>query len=357
MSLGKRDADHESVTPTAAVVGVAGTSLSVCERELFQQTKPAGFILFARNCDSPDQVTALVRDLRAAIDDPDAPVLIDQEGGRVARLKPPHWHAMPSLRAIGRRAIRDLDAAKEAAWLHARLTAADLWPLGITVNCAPVLDLGLAGQTEAIGDRAFSEDADIVAALGRSTIDGYLAGGVLPVIKHLPGHGRAKVDSHASLPCVDAEQNVLANNDWLPFRVNADAPFGMTAHILFTALDRTACTTHSASIVHDVIRGKIGFDGALFSDDLSMNALGGSLGDRARRARRAGCDLALHCNGDIDEMAAVLGASGPLEGESRARFKRAMARRQAPEPIDLEVAKHRLDELLSDRSECFEAAV
>lgn len=332
---------------TAAIVGVAGTDVSAAECQLFETARPAGFILFARNCSEPEQVAALIRALRSAIGNPRAPVLIDQEGGRVTRLKPPHWQALPPLRRLGELAERDPEAASDAAWLHARLIAADLEPLGITVNCSPVLDLGLSGQTEAIGDRAFSDDPGIVAALGRATIEGYLAGGVLPVIKHLPGHGRATVDSHADLPCVAADVRELAQADWLPFKANVDAPLGMTAHILFTELDPSACATQSAIIIRDIIREKIGFKGALLSDDLSMEALGGTLGERAALARRAGCDLALHCNGRIDEMTAVLDAAGPLEGEVLTRVERAFSRRRSPEAFDPAAGRRRLDQLLT----------
>ncbi|MGI9508259.1 MAG: glycoside hydrolase family 3 N-terminal domain-containing protein, partial [Geminicoccaceae bacterium] len=234
MSPGERDAAALGSNAAAAIVGVAGTSLNAAERALFSRARPAGFILFARNCSDSEQVTGLIRALRSSIDNAHAPVLIDQEGGRVARLKPPHWLALPPLRALGELAERDLRAASEAARLHARLIASDLEPLGITVNCSPVLDLGLPGQTEAIGDRAFSADPAVVSALGRATIEGYLAGGILPVIKHLPGHGRATVDSHADLPCVAADGHTLGEADWLPFKANAEAPLGMTAHILFS---------------------------------------------------------------------------------------------------------------------------
>ncbi|MGI9499276.1 MAG: glycoside hydrolase family 3 N-terminal domain-containing protein, partial [Geminicoccaceae bacterium] len=210
-----------------------------------------------------------------------------------------------------------------------------------------VLDLGLAGQTEAIGDRAFSDDPAVVAALGRSTIEGYLAGGILPVIKHLPGHGRAIVDSHADLPSVRADIQELAGADWLPFKANADASLGMTAHILFTELDATACATQSAAIISEIIRGEIGFKGALLSDDLSMEALGGSLHDRAALARQAGCDLALHCNGRFDEMTAVLSAAGPLEGEARLRVERAFAAKPVPKAFDAASGRRRLDQLLA----------
>lgn len=341
---------------TAAVVGLEGAVVSERERGLFAETRPAGFILFARNCIDPHQVTALIRACREAVEDPAAPVLIDQEGGRVARLKSPHWQALPPLRSIGKLAESDPEAGKEAAWLHARLIAADLEPLGITINCSPVLDLGLEGQTSAIGDRAFSSDPAIVAALGRATIEGYLAGGILPVIKHLPGHGRAKVDSHADLPLVDCAADELAAADWRPFEANADAPLGMTAHILFSQVDATACGTQSSTIIQEIIRDKIGFEGALFSDDLSMQALGGSLGERAGLARRAGCDLALHCNGDFAEMSAVLEAAGPLEGDSLLRVEQALARRKAPEPFDSDAGRRRLDGLLGG-AEPFSQAV
>lgn len=342
MSPGERDAAEKGLKATAAIVGIAGTAVYDAERALFARKRPLGFILFARNCESPDQVRALIRELRSCVEDPAAPVLIDQEGGRVARLKPPQWPALPPLRRIGELALLDLEAAKDAAWLHARLTATDLEPLGITINCSPVLDLGLSGQTEAIGDRAFSDDPETVAILGRSTIEGYLAGGILPVIKHLPGHGRATVDSHADLPCVEAERDVLAKADWLPFKANAEAPLGMTAHILFQELDQGACATQSKVIVDEIIRGEIGFEGALLSDDLSMQALGGSLGRRAALAREAGCDLALHCNGVFDEMAAVLEAAGSLDGQALLRVERALAARRAPQPFDPAAGRERL---------------
>jgi len=348
--------DESLAGRTAAVVGVAGTTLEDREAALIQRTRPVGFILFQRNCADPHQVKALIQELRLAVSDPKAPVLIDQEGGRVTRLKPPHWQASAPFREIGALSVQDLEAGKEAAWLHARLIAADLQPLGITVNCSPVLDLGLPGQTDAIGDRAFSDDPEIVAILGRSTIEGYLAGAILPVIKHLPGHGRATVDSHALLPCVDAEMDVLAQEDLKPFQKNADAPLGMTAHILFPALDQEACATQSPAIIREIIRGKIGFKGVLFSDDLSMQALGGSLNERAALARQAGCDIALHCNGDLDEMTAVLDAAGPLEGESLGRVERAFAQQKTPELFDQIRGRARLIELLGAIQEGREAA-
>jgi beta-N-acetylhexosaminidase len=344
-SLAERRAG-EGVARSAAIVGVAGTALLESERALFASRRPFGFILFARNCERPDQVRELTSALRASVGDETAAVLIDQEGGRVARLKPPYWPALCALRRIGDCAAIDPEAGREAAWLHARLIAADLLSLGVTVNCAPVLDLGLAGQTEAIGDRAFSDDPATVAALGRAMIEGYMAGGVLPVIKHMPGHGRALVDSHERLPRVKARRDELAACDFAPFRACADAPLGMTAHILFETLDADAPATQSARIIAEVIRGEIGFEGALLSDDLSMRALGGSLFERAARAIQAGCDLALHCNGDFDEMVQVLDGAGPLEGEALARVLRAFETRRPPEPFDAAQGRARLDQLI-----------
>ena len=330
----------------AAVVGVAGLRLTDEERQILRTRPPWGFILFKRNCGSPEQVRQLVAELREASHRPAAPVLIDQEGGRVQRLQPPHWSARPPARQIGALAEVDLAAGREAAFLLARLIAHDLSGLGITINCAPVLDLALPEQTSAIGERAFSADPEIVAALGQSTIAGHLAGGVLPVIKHLPGHGRARVDSHVSLPVVDSARATLAASDWAPFRSCAGAPFAITAHVLFTALDRERPATLSPTIVEEVIRGEIGFRGALLSDDLSMGALGGSLGERAARARAAGCDIAVHCNGRQGEMIGVLDAAGPLESEGAARVARALARRTPAAVFDPVAAEARLADLL-----------
>ena len=332
----------------AAVVGVAGQQLGADERQLLAAQPPWGFILFQRNCGSRSQIRQLVQDLRDASGRPSAPVLIDQEGGRVMRLKPPHWPARPAGRQLGVLAEWDLAAGREAAFLHARLIAQDLSPLGITINCAPVLDLALPGRTGAIGDRAFSADPEIVAALGESAIAGYLVGGVLPVIKHLPGHGRAQVDSHLELPVVDSSRDTLAASDWLPFRLCASAPLAMTCHVLYAALDPACPATLSATIIEDVIRGEIGITGALFTDDLSMGALGGSLGERAARALAAGCDLALHCNGRHDEMVEVLSASGRLEGAAAARAERALAGLAPPQAFDAMAAEARLAELLRE---------
>jgi beta-N-acetylhexosaminidase len=331
---------------TAAIVGVAGCALNEAERRLIQERNPWGFILFRRNCATPAQVRSVVEDLRAAVGRPDAPVLIDQEGGRVARLCPPHWPARPPARRLGLLAERDRQAGIEAAWLHARLIAADLAPLGISVVCAPVLDLALPGRTRAIGDRALGADPELVGALGQAMIEGFLAGGVLPVIKHLPGHGRARRDSHLGLPTVTAGVERMARADWTPFRACRAAPFAMTAHVLYPALDPGCPATMSARIIETIIRGEIGFAGALLSDDLSMGALSGSLRARSAAARAAGCDLALHCNGDLAEMTEVLDAAGPLEGACARRAEAALARLHAPAAFDAPAAAARLAALL-----------
>jgi beta-N-acetylhexosaminidase len=331
---------------TAAIVGIAGPVLGEDERRLFQERDPWGFILFARNCADPDQVRALVSDLRATVDRADAPVLIDQEGGRVARLCPPHWPARPPARRLGEIAERDPQAGLEAAWLHARLIAADLTPLGISVVCAPVLDLALPGQTRAIGDRALAADPELVALLGRAMIDGFLAGGVLPVIKHLPGHGRARRDSHVGLPTIAAAAGEMARADWIPFRACCAAPFAMTAHVLYPALDPARPATLSPTVIQEAIRGEIGFAGALLSDDLSMGALCGSLGERTAAARAAGCDLALHCNGDFAEMVEVLACAGVLEGASAARAQAGLACVHVPQAFDAIASEARIAHLL-----------
>jgi beta-N-acetylhexosaminidase len=339
-------ADRQAA-PRAAIVGVAAQSLSPAETELFRRARPAGFILFRRNCADPEQVQRLIGELRALPGCARAPVLIDQEGGRVARLCPPVWPGRCALRTIGELAAAEPDLGCRAAWLHARLIASDLAPLGIDVVCAPVLDLGLAGQTDAIGDRAFGSDPMLVGRLGAAAIEGFMDGGVLPVIKHLPGHGRAAVDSHLKLPVVDADRTTLRSSDWRPFMDNRAAPFAMTAHIVYPALDGTAPATQSRRIIADVIRGEIGFAGALLSDDLSMEALSGALGERAAAARGAGCDIALHCNGRLDEAAAVLEAAGRLEGAAAARVEGALAARRRALPFDPDDGARALEALLS----------
>ena len=302
-----------------------------------------GFILFKRNCESPDQVRALVHELRATIGRADAPVLIDQEGGRVARLQPPHWRKYPAAATLG---ALGGERAQKAARLAARLIADDLTALGITVDCLPVLDVSQPGASPVIGDRAYSSDPAEVARLGKTSCEGLLEGGVLPVIKHVPGHGRATVDSHDALPRVSASRAVLDATDFAPFRALSDMPWAMTAHIVYGAIDAEAPATLSPLVIREVIRANMGFDGVLVSDDLSMKALGGPIGARAARALVAGCDLALHCNGGAEEMADVAAAVAPLTPEARRRLDRAELRRRAPAPLDRHAAEARLDALI-----------
>ncbi len=312
--------------PRAVIFGCEGQSLSPWEEAFFAESDPLGFILFARNCVTPDQVRALVAALRESVGRADAPVLIDQEGGRVQRLRPPHWRAAPAAAAFGRLAETDAATAAEAVRVNARLLAAELAELGITVDCAPALDLRLPETHEAIGDRAFSADPGVVAALGRALCDGLLEGGILPVIKHMPGHGRARVDSHDRLPRVEAPREELERSDFEAFRRLADMPLGMTGHLLFSAIDPERPATTSPVVIAEVIRGHIGFDGVLLSDDLSMQALAGDLGERAGAALAAGCDLALHCNAKRAEMTAVAAAAPLLSAETERRLEAARAR-------------------------------
>lgn len=330
--------------PRAAIFGCAGTTLSAAERDLFRAANPLGFILFQRNCDNPDQVRALVTALRECVGSADTPILIDQEGGRVARLKPPHWRKYPAAAVLAAAAN-----PREAVYLAARLIAADLATLGITVDCAPVLDLAVAGADPVIGDRAYSAMPATVTLLGRAGCEGLLAGGVLPVIKHIPGHGRATVDSHKALPVVTAVGQELAATDFVPFRALHDMPWAMTAHIMYPALDPDRPATLSRRLIETTIRASIGFDGVLISDDLSMAALPGTLAERAKGALEAGCDVVLHCNGDPVEMAAIAGSVGLLTPAARRRLARGEARRRAEDvsgAFDRAAATARLEALL-----------
>ncbi|MBI1778893.1 MAG: beta-N-acetylhexosaminidase [Proteobacteria bacterium] len=304
--------------PTAVVFGVAGVTLAAEERRFLRDADPLGFILMQRNCRDPQQVRALVLELRATVGRA-VPVLIDQEGGRVARMKPPHWRAAPAAARFGELAQRDRAAGLEACRLNARLLAAELAPLGVSVNCLPVLDLSLPETHKAIGDRAYAADPMLVAALGRAAADGLIEGGVLPVIKHMPGHGRATVDSHHDLPVVTTAAAVLEATDFAAFRANADLPWGMTAHVVYKAIDALPATV-SPTAISRVIRGSIGFGGFLISDDLGMKALPGGFADRAQAALAAGCDAVLHCSGDMGEMAEVMAGVRRLTDESGRRL-------------------------------------
>ena len=332
--------------PLAVILGCSGEHLTASERDFFAGADPLGFILFRRNCGSPDQLRDLVDSLRGCVGRDDAPILIDQEGGRVARLRPPHWRRYPSAARLA--SLPDPSAA-EAARLGARLIADDLARIGITVNCLPVLDLPTSGADPIIGDRAYGEDPERVARLAGAVCAGLLDGGVLPVLKHTPGHGRARVDSHYACPRVETSFEELARTDFAPFRALAVMPWAMTAHIVYSAIDPTAPATLSRRVVAEIIRGEIGSDGVLVSDDLSMRALGGGLGERTRRALDAGCDLALHCNGDPDEMQEVVAAARPISQLTAARLRRgeAIRRASAAKGFDRGEAEARFDALLA----------
>jgi len=329
---------------TAAVVGCEGLRLSAEERRLFGETDPLGFILFARNIEDPDQVAGLVQELRAAVGRA-APVLIDQEGGRVQRLRPPHWRQAPPAELFGRLYGRDPKRALALLRLNSRLIAEELAALGIDVDCLPCLDLRLPEGHGVIGDRAYGSEPDQVAALGRAACEGLLAGGVLPVVKHLPGHGRAAADSHLELPRVDTPLETLQATDLAPFRALADQPLGMTAHIVFSAVDPERPVTTSPRALELLIRREIGFDGLLMSDDLFMEALQGSLPERATAAIAAGCDCVLVCHGSLEDRHDAIEASGLLSPAARARAGRAAALLQAPRPFDRVAALAALAEL------------
>ena len=333
--------------PRAAVLGCAGPVLDADERRFMAAADPAGFILFKRNCEHPEQVRALVAALKEAVGRPDAPVLIDQEGGRVTRLGPPHWRAPPVPALLGALAGIDEAAGVRAAWLSARLVAADLHPLGVTLNCAPVLDLRFAEASKVVGDRSLGADPRAVARLGRAIAEGLRAGGIVPAVKHMPGHGRATADSHAVLPRVDASLKSLRTRDFVPFRALRDAPAGLTSHVCYTALDAEHPGTLSKAVIGEAVRGAIGFHGLLFSDDLSMGALTGPVGARAAAALAAGCDLALHCNGKRDEMEEVVAAVPRLAGRALERFDRMIVARQVPDSFDEADGRRELDALLA----------
>lgn len=335
-------------SPRAAIFGCAGLSLSEDERRFFAEADPFGFILFARNVETPEQVRALTASLRESIGRPDAPVLIDQEGGRVRRLRPPHWRDAPAMRPFGDLYGRDAEAGRRALELNIALMSAELLSLGVDADCAPVLDVPVAGAHDIIGDRAFSRDPQVVGELGRVVNDAFLANGVHPVIKHIPGHGRATADSHQDLPVVDAPLAELEATDFAPFRMVRDAPFAMTAHIVYTAIDATRPATTSPVVVQEIIRQGIGFDGLLMTDDLSMKALKGPFAERARESLAAGCDLVLHCNGDMAEMRAVLEGCRDMDDAAMTRWARAQTLRAAHAPVlDTAAAEDDLRHLLS----------
>lgn len=327
---------------TAAILGLAGTAVTPDEAAFFRDSAPWGFILFARNVDSPAQLARLTDALRATVGR-DAPVFIDQEGGRVQRLRAPHWREWsPPLDFVTQAGA----GAVRAVWLRHRIIAAELRAVGIDANCAPCLDLATPDTHPFLRNRCLSDDPATVATLGRAAADGLLAGGVLPVLKHIPGHGRATVDSHKGLPRVTAPRATLAA-DFAPFRALAGLPLGMTAHVVYDALDPTAPATLSPAAIA-AIRTDIGFRGLLMTDDIGMGALSGSVATRAAAAIAAGCDLVLHCNGDLAEMQAVAAAAGPLTATARAEA--ALAARLAPDAVDIAALDAELKGVMQGRA-------
>lgn len=318
----------------AFITGIAGHALTDAERGFLRETQPWGLIVLERNIANADALRRLTDDFRTTLGR-SAPVLVDQEGGRVQRLGPPRWPKYPPAAAYGSLYDRDRAGGLAAAQLGARLIAADLAEVGIDVDCMPVADVPVPGADAVIGDRAFATRPDKVADLAGAFAQGLIDGGVLPVVKHIPGHGRATADSHQRLPVVTAEKATLETSDFAAFRPLAGLPLAMTAHVVFTAIDAIAPATTSAAIVREVIRGSIGYRGLLMSDDLSMGALSGSLSERTRASLAAGCDVVLHCNGVMDEMLAVAAAAPLLSGESARRATAALARRKTPAPIDV----------------------
>jgi len=325
----------------SAIFGPEGLQVTDWEKAFFREADPWGFILFARNIETPDQLRRLTSDLRQTVGR-DAPILIDQEGGRVQRMRAPHWREyLPPLDQMAR-----ASDPLRAQWLRNRLIAAELQDVGIDVNCAPLADLVEDATHPVLRNRLYGADVDGVVAAARSCAGAHLAGGVLPVLKHIPGYGRASVDSHLALPRVTAPRAEVMARDFAPFSALKDIAMGMTAHIVFSDIDPEAPATTSPRMMR-VIRDEIGFDGLIMTDDISMEALSGSVADRSRAALEAGCDIVLHCNGKPDDMVAVAGACHALAGRARTRADAALAQRQGPTPIDISGAVAELDALLA----------
>jgi beta-N-acetylhexosaminidase len=318
----------------ALILGCSGPVLTEDEKAFYREVQPWGFILFGRNIESLEQIRRLTDDLRATVPGRHAPVLIDQEGGRVQRIRPPLADKYPSGADLGAIYVSDREKGLRAAWLMSRLHAFDLLKLGIDVDCLPVLDVPVAGAHDVIGSRAYGHDPETVTAMGRAAAKGLKDGGMLPVMKHMPGHGRAGADSHHNLPVVDAPRDVLEVHDFAPFRAMKDELMAMSAHVVYTAIDAERPGTTSSIVINDIIRGHIGFDGLLMSDDTSMNALAGTIGERARDIVAGGCDIVLHCNGVMAEMQMVVAEAPLLQGKSKARADAVLAGFARPDASD-----------------------
>jgi beta-N-acetylhexosaminidase len=330
----------------AFITGLAGTKLNDAERAFIRAERPWGFILFRRNIDTPAQVAALTNEIRDVLGEADVPILVDQEGGRVQRFRPPNWPLYPAGAAFGQ--LYDIAPALglKAARLSARLIADDLTKVGVTVDCLPLADVPVVGANDVIGDRAYGNEPLKVAAIARAVTEGLEQGGILPILKHIPGHGRATADSHLALPVVNTPQSELESIDFAAFRPLADLPMAMTAHVVFSAYDSAQPATTSATMIERVIRGLIGFQGLLMSDDVGMNALAGSIAERTKALLAAGCDMVLACSGEPEEMHQVARETPELSGKALDRAKAALASRQAPRPLDRDAAQAELDELI-----------
>lgn len=333
------------MTARACIIGISSFAITADERAFLREAQPFGLILFRRNVDTPEQLRRLTAEFREIVGR-DAPVLIDQEGGRVQRLGPPYWPSYPAGAAYGRLYEDAPDTALAAARLGARLIASDLHALGIDVDCLPLADVPVVGADAVIGDRAYGDNVEQVSRIGLALAEGLLQGGVLPVVKHLPGHGRATADSHLALPIVAADREALEARDFAAFRPLKALPLGMTAHVVFSAIDPVAPATTSAIMVNDVIRGSIGFKGLLMSDDVSMKALSGTLEARARASLAAGCDIVLHCNGEIGEMQEIAAACPLVRGRAAERAEAALTQRLAPQPFDATKARVQFAEMM-----------
>lgn len=330
----------------AFIAGCSGPALTPTEQAFFARTNPLGLILFKRNCETPEQLAELTKSFRLATGRRNALVLVDQEGGRVQRLGPPAWRAYPSARSFGELFARDPLAGLRTARHVGRLMAEDLHAAGINANCIPVLDVPQPGAHDIIGSRAYATTPEAIMVLARAHASGFAEGGILPVIKHIPGHGRATADSHHDLPVVDAKLSELAATDFPPFAAFADSPMAMTAHVVYTAVDPAAPGTLSRKVIGTLIRKKIGFSGLLMTDDLSMKALSGTYADKTRRALAAGCDVVLHCNGELAELEEVAAAAGRLRSRALTRARSAVRAIRKPLSFDRRMALRDLDALL-----------
>jgi len=327
------------------IFGIEGKKLKPEEKDFFLQHNPSGYILFSRNCESPEQIKELNAELKE-ISGKDTLILIDQEGGRVARLKPPHWRKSPPAGVFAKLAEKDIPLAQEAVYLNHRLIAQELYELGINVDCAPMLDLLIPGSHDIVGDRSFGSEVEQVSMLAGEACRGLLDGGILPVIKHIPGHGRAMADSHESLPVVDESLEILQETDFIPFKKLSNMPIAMTAHIKYTAIDKNQPATLSKKVI-DLIRTEIGFTGVILTDDLSMKALQGNFARRTINSIKAGCDIVLHCNGIMAEMKQIAEACPKFTDKSLARLNNAKTLLKNPENFNQQQAIVRLEEILS----------